>query len=128
MAIRSAIEDTKEYAPHSEIVRTTPVPLGATKWTLRMVRDAWPEKSGKDIRAREVIYGQVDISYDGGLTFKGGAGVGAIGGVHVRRDGTISNETTISSKMLEPRNANRVARVTFRSASRLTTKLDLDFD
>lgn len=125
---RISIERRKQYQADTDTVRTTPIPLGATKWTLRMSRDDWPEKTGEEVRAREVIYGKVDISYDGGLTYSGGAGVGAPGGAIKNRNGETSTETTISSWLREPANPNRVARVTFRSLSRLSTQLDLDFD
>lgn len=125
---RVEIERRKQYQADTDTVRTTPVPLGATKWTLRMSRDDWSEKTGTEIRGREVIYGQVDISYDGGLTYLHGGGVGSPGGVVKNRNGEISAEVTASARMLEPRNANRVARVTFKSMSHLSTQIDLDFD
>lgn len=126
--LRVAIESRKQHDADAEMDRLVPVPLGAIKWTLRMSRDTWPEKTGRDVREREVIFGRISISYDGGLTYATGAGVGAPGGVTTDHNGKLMTEVTISSGILQPRNGNRVARVRFKSNDRLTTKIDLDFD
>ena len=125
---RTSVAGRKNYKAGDVIEKTVPIPLGLTGFTLRLSRNNWPEKSGVDIKGREVIYGTVEISYDGGLTYPQGCGVGAPGGNHIMRDGSTSTETTLHQKLLEPDNPNRVARARFEVYANINTQVDLDVE
>ena len=124
---RSSIQGRRNLQAGTVVEKIVPIPVGLTEFTLRLARNNWPELPGEPPDS-EVIRGTVQISYDGGVTYTQGCGVGAIGGDHLDRNGVLRTETTLRSILAEPSNPNRVAKARFEVRATLNTKVDLDVD
>lgn len=97
----------------------TAVPVGITKVSATFTRENWPAGS-------RIITVRIDLSYDGGATWRDFIWSSFDGGEHRTRDGTLVDTVTMSHTLHEPDNENRMARVTMTRAVALRTGIAVE--
>lgn len=114
----------KQYPPKTRTLKAVSIPLGATKIAIRATRVNW-EDTGE-----EIVFGKLDLSLDGGQSWKNRwIGFGARGGVVSDPvTGNVKDYSQVWREIPEPENPNRMVRgeiintVSFRSAVSIGTE------
>ena len=107
-----------------------PIPIGATRIKLFATRDNLPVRAGGRGIDKKVLLIRVEVSYDGGTTWRGYL-VGSPGGAHFTFRGALQPEITVgpgAGMLREPNNPNRLGRVVINVRMRLRTQLDVDIE
>jgi hypothetical protein len=111
------------FAPGSRAFSVISVAQKMSKVTIILRRDRWPDTGG------EVVKASIDLSLDGGQTWISPfIGLGAKGGDHLTKKGTLSLETKLWSKLPEPSNPDRKIRVVVQNSVYLKTAITVIFE
>lgn len=121
------------------------IPAGVNRIVVRASRDAWDAMNGAGVLEStgttdpftkqdlkhggndlEAVRAYLWLSYDGGNTWFSGGMMGAGGGNHIFRNGSLALESTMAFWVPDPGNALRMARVTLEIRKACRTKVDVD--
>jgi len=101
------------------------VPVGVTRFRLRLSRDDWPDID-KEGAEGEVIYAEIQFSFDGGETWPMGRGIGSHGGQHFTLQGALLPEISTAERVPQRNNPNRRIRVRIRTRKDINSQVNVD--